>query len=185
MSRATMRCRRPLLASVPALLVLVGLALLAAQPASAAARASREPLGPLRVPSSVHDVTDSEPWELPGDDAGGNCRPLIGILTQPLDESSVSSAGPRSYLAASYVKFVEAGGARAVPVRYDAPPDEIMRIFAAVNGLLLPGGHADVVSQQSKYRIAGQRLLNLAIEVRQYCRDLPLARCQACFNWSA
>jgi gamma-glutamyl hydrolase len=40
----------------------------------------------------------------------------------------------KSYIAASYVKFVESGGARAVPILYDAPPDEVKRIFRAVNG---------------------------------------------------
>lgn len=45
-----------------------------------------------------------------------NNRPIVGILTQP------TSGGLRkygsSYIAASYVKFIESGGGRAVPVLY-------------------------------------------------------------------
>lgn len=41
--------------------------------------------------------------------------PVIGILTQ----DSLSHNPGRSYLAASYVKFIESAGGRVVPVHYD------------------------------------------------------------------
>ena len=34
----------------------------------------------------------------------------------------------------------QAAGARAVPILCDSPPQEVERIFKAVNGLLIPGG---------------------------------------------
>lgn len=46
----------------------------------------------------------------------------------------------QSYIAASYIKFLESAGARAVPILYDAPPEEVERIFRSVNGFLIPGG---------------------------------------------
>ena len=64
-----------------------------------------------------------------------NSRPLIGILSQPGDgdgglimrmkgwnQSSVS------YIPASYVKFVEMGGARAIPLLYNEPEHVLRRV---------------------------------------------------------
>jgi hypothetical protein len=50
-----------------------------------------------------------------------NTRPLIGILSQPGDPAE----GKDSYIAASYIKFVEAGGARVVPFLHDMPAAEV------------------------------------------------------------
>ena len=36
------------------------------------------------------------------------------------------------------------GGARAVPIPYDAPPEEVRRLFAAINGVIIPGGGQDL-----------------------------------------
>merc|ERR1719347_1115273 len=51
-----------------------------------------------------------------------NERPVIGVLSQEIDASILNDIPPElqktstSYIAASYVKWIEAGGARAVPV---------------------------------------------------------------------
>ena len=53
-----------------------------------------------------------------------NNRVIIGVLSQPSDPS-----GPgESYIAASYVKFLEASGARVVPFVHDLPKHEIKRL---------------------------------------------------------
>ena len=53
-----------------------------------------------------------------------NNRVIIGVLSQPSDP-----AGPgESYIAASYVKFLEASGARVVPFVHDLPKHEIKRL---------------------------------------------------------
>lgn len=44
-----------------------------------------------------------------------NLRPLIGIVSQGGEPAPDAS----SYIAASYIKFVEAAGARAVPILHD------------------------------------------------------------------
>ncbi|GAB5363048.1 hypothetical protein AAMO2058_000850100 [Amorphochlora amoebiformis] len=63
-----------------------------------------------------------------------NERPIIGIMTEPgLFPAS-------SILVASYVKFVESAGARAVPIFWDAPREEIRTVVQSVNGVLWPGG---------------------------------------------
>eukprot|EP00092_Neocalanus_flemingeri_P093908 GFUD01119379.1.p1 GENE.GFUD01119379.1~~GFUD01119379.1.p1 ORF type:complete len:156 (+),score=41.16 GFUD01119379.1:98-565(+) len=52
-----------------------------------------------------------------------NDRPIIGVLTQQLDSEPLSSHHPPGYnytsLAASYVQWVQASGARVVPVSAD------------------------------------------------------------------
>jgi len=47
-----------------------------------------------------------------------NERPVIGILTQEVYWSSLKNITPfnNSYIAASYVKAIEASGGRAIPV---------------------------------------------------------------------
>ena len=45
-----------------------------------------------------------------------NLRPIIGIVTEPTD-GALSKFGD-SFISAGYVKFVEMGGARVVPIPY-------------------------------------------------------------------
>lgn len=47
-------------------------------------------------------------------------------------------------MAASYVKYLESAGARAVVVPYDAPPSLVDALFGALNGILFPGGDANL-----------------------------------------
>ncbi len=76
-----------------------------------------------------------------------NNRVLIGLLTQNSDPS------PRgqSYIAASYVKFLEAAGARVVPFLHDLPKHEIKRrccaalLFLAINSGLVP--HCNIITR--------------------------------------
>lgn len=41
---------------------------------------------------------------------------------------------------ADYVKWIEAAGARVVPLYYDAPETEIDAVLQQVNGVIFPGG---------------------------------------------
>lgn len=49
-----------------------------------------------------------------------NLRPIIGILDQPTDEP-LNNYG-KTYLVASYIKWVESAGGRVVPVPYNSDP---------------------------------------------------------------
>ena len=51
-----------------------------------------------------------------------NDKPIIGILTLP-SESSKYSPTKYSYIAASYVKFIELGGGRVIPINYKSKPE--------------------------------------------------------------
>ena len=75
-----------------------------------------------------------------------NERPIVGILAQDIDTSSLASLKNtkyKSYIAASYVKFLESGGARVAPVFIDQPEEYYEMIFNSINGLLIPGGAVD------------------------------------------
>lgn len=70
--------------------------------------------------------------------------PVIGILTQPSNGEYI--------IAASYVKWLEAGGARSIPIPYDAPPSLVEELFGQINGLFLPGG-ASMVPDSVTYML--------------------------------
>ena len=75
-----------------------------------------------------------------------NKRPIVGVLAQDIGSDGVASSrnfNYTSYIAASYIKWVESGGARAVPVLINQPDEYYQMIFNSVNGLLIPGGAVD------------------------------------------
>ena len=45
-----------------------------------------------------------------------------------------------SFFPASYVKFLESGGARVVPIPYDLPPSPLRALLSQINGALFTGG---------------------------------------------
>ncbi|KXZ51986.1 hypothetical protein GPECTOR_10g1008 [Gonium pectorale] len=93
----------------------------------------------------------------PANDA--NLRPIIGILSQPGDPAPDG----QSYIAASYVKWLESAGARVVPIFYDMMPEQVERRFSVINGLLLPGGGATLKPGHKFYDTA-RHLVDLAIK---------------------
>lgn len=62
--------------------------------------------------------------------------PVVGVLTQPTPPINGTA---NLYIAASYVKYAEAGGARVVPVFSDRSREELTSLFSKLNGLLVPG----------------------------------------------
>jgi gamma-glutamyl hydrolase len=102
-----------------------------------------------------------------------NTRPIIGILTQPTSHESMSTATAQSYIAASYVKFVEASGARAVPVFHNGSEAYLRDTFNSINGLLLPGGGANI-STGSVLNSAGRVLYDLALAATDAGDPFPI-----------
>jgi len=91
-----------------------------------------------------------------------NNRPIIGVISQELIPNS-------SYIAASYVKWLEAAGARVVPiiVNTETEPTEddleyYHTLFQGISGLLIPGGIVDIYD--SGYARASKIFFDLAIE---------------------
>lgn len=65
--------------------------------------------------------------------------PVIGILSQPRFHPLTNST-MYHYIASSYVKWVESGGARSVPIPFDAPDEMVDDLFGQINAVLFPGG---------------------------------------------
>lgn len=66
-----------------------------------------------------------------------NYLPVIGILSHPGDGASgrLNNATNASYIAASYVKFVESAGARVIPLIYNEPIEVIFKVLKNGYGL--------------------------------------------------
>ncbi|GLJ13197.1 hypothetical protein SUGI_0207310 [Cryptomeria japonica] len=89
-------------------------------------------------------------------------RPVIGIVSHPGDGASgrLSNATNVSYIAASYVKFVESGGARVIPLIFNEPEDILEQKFKLINGLLFTGGWC----KTGLYYQIVEKLFKLALE---------------------
>lgn len=60
-----------------------------------------------------------------------NYRSVIGIISHPGDGASgrLSNATDASYIAASYVKFIESAGARVIPLIYNEPEEILFQVI--------------------------------------------------------
>ncbi|CAL1596379.1 unnamed protein product [Knipowitschia caucasica] len=98
-------------------------------------------------------------------------RPVIGILSQEVSRYD-PTPDAESYIAASYVKFVESAGARVVPVMINQTEEEYKALFYSLNGILLPGGGVSIYS--SGYARASKIFYDLAIEANQKGDFFPI-----------
>lgn len=93
------------------------------------------------VPSRAHSaillpsqIDHDAPPRCPVPDQKLNYRPVIGILSHPGDGASgrLSNATNASYIAASYVKFVESAGARVIPLIYNEPLEILYQVYLSI-----------------------------------------------------
>lgn len=82
--------------------------------------------------------------------------PIIGLFAQPSSSKNSACGGSCQYIAASYVKNLEAAGARVVPIDYYSTHEELDHLFASLNGFFFPGGGAAFPS--SAQYIFGKKL---------------------------
>ncbi|XP_063994829.1 chitobiosyldiphosphodolichol beta-mannosyltransferase-like [Diachasmimorpha longicaudata] len=105
-----------------------------------------------------------------------NERPIIGILTQELSYRMAKIYGDEkfdSYLAASYVKYVESAGARAVPIWIGQPTSYYEAMLNSINGILLPGGSSNF-GIPGGYSEAGQIIYRIATEMNDHDDYFPI-----------
>ncbi|KAL2496528.1 Gamma-glutamyl hydrolase 2 [Forsythia ovata] len=97
---------------------------------------------PLLLPSEIDAFPRIQ--RCPAANPQLNYRPVIGILSHPGDGASgrLNNASNASYIAASYVKFVESAGARVIPLIYNEPREILYEKLNLVNGMLFTGGWA-------------------------------------------
>ncbi|GAA6107997.1 zgc:171566 [Tachysurus ichikawai] len=100
-----------------------------------------------------------------------NYRPVIGVLSQENLESDHHAKGS-SYIAASYVKYLESAGARVVPIRINETEEDYSKLFYSINGLLLPGGDADL--QKSQFSRVAKIFYELAIKANDDSDYFPI-----------
>lgn len=97
-------------------------------------------------------------------------RPIIGILAQNTD-GYVQTFGP-TYIVASYIKYIESAGGRVVPIRNNLTEDQLEDLFKSINGVLFPGGGADIYD--SPYSRTGNIIFNLAKKANDAGDVFPL-----------
>ncbi|CAG0889680.1 unnamed protein product [Cyprideis torosa] len=133
--------------------------------------------GPLlRPPTNAGPLLRPPTNALTSNAAEENLRPVIGILAQEIPgslEDMEEAINKTSYIAASYVKYLEAAGARVVPV-LDGMPDEYYQwMVQNTNGILFPGGSANITSV-SAYGRAGRVIYDLATLSHQNGNPFPI-----------
>ncbi|XP_062541132.1 gamma-glutamyl hydrolase-like isoform X1 [Armigeres subalbatus] len=104
-----------------------------------------------------------------------NEEPVIGILAQEMSYSLAAKYEEdyESYIAASYVKFVEGAGARVVPIWINKSREYYENILPNLNGVLLPGG-ATWFNQSNGYADAGRHIYDVAVELNVQGGYFPL-----------
>lgn len=100
-----------------------------------------------------------------------NDRPVIGILTQMISDEVMKPYGS-TYIPSSYVKYIESGGSRVMPIRLTHTKAEYENIFKQINGLLLIGGAVDL--EMSVYARVAKIFYNLALQANDAGDFFPI-----------
>lgn len=100
-----------------------------------------------------------------------NDRPIIGILAQDTFGYMKRTFGP-TYIVASYVKYIESAGGRVVPIRNNLTEKQLEELFHSINGVLLPGGGANIYD--SPYERTAKILFNLAVKANDAGDVFPM-----------
>lgn len=97
-----------------------------------------------------------------------NDTPIIGVLSQEtyIVSSIFKNIKYDSYIAASYVKFLESAGARVVPIWIGQSEEYYRRVVQNTNGLLFPGG-GTYFNETGGYGTAATYLYNIALEYNE------------------
>ncbi|XP_067305641.1 gamma-glutamyl hydrolase [Pseudorasbora parva] len=132
-------------------------------------RKRMEPTAEVKSPRTALFRKDSVFSDHFGAPIKTNDRPIIGVLAQELFEPLPER---NSYIAASYVKFLESAGARVVPLRINRSDEEYTRLFKSINGVLFPGGGASIES--SGYSKAASVFYRLALEANSNGDYFPI-----------
>lgn len=92
-------------------------------------------------------------------------QPIIGVLTQPLPDvwNNDYELTYKSFFEASHADFLQAGGARVVPVDYLQSAKLLRRELANLNGVYIPG--------DTKESYEDEQYLNAVREIVQFASD--------------
>ncbi|XP_072323778.1 gamma-glutamyl hydrolase isoform X1 [Scyliorhinus torazame] len=99
-----------------------------------------------------------------------NQRPIVGILAQKTSYRFENFG--HSFIAASYVKYLESAGARVVPISIDLTEAQYKKLFYSINGLLIPGGGANLMT--SEYSKNAALFYKLALQANDHGTYFPI-----------
>ncbi|CAH0714188.1 unnamed protein product, partial [Brenthis ino] len=105
-----------------------------------------------------------------------NDRPIIGVLSQEQSyylHTKYKEENYTSYIAASYVKSIEASGARIVPILIGKDRSYYEELMGKINGVLFPGG-ATYFNQSDGYADAGQHIYEIAQKLNDAGHYFPI-----------
>ncbi|KAM7357640.1 gamma-glutamyl hydrolase isoform 2-T4 [Cochliomyia hominivorax] len=105
-----------------------------------------------------------------------NPTPILGVLTQEVSHlilRKYPNNNYTSYIAASYVKYIEGAGGRVVPIWIGKEREYYRDILSKINGVLLPGG-ATYFNQSHGYADAGRHIYELAQELNDNGTYFPV-----------
>ncbi|XP_026316816.1 gamma-glutamyl hydrolase A-like isoform X2 [Hyposmocoma kahamanoa] len=105
-----------------------------------------------------------------------NNRPIIGVLSQEQSlflREKYPEENYTSYIATSYVKDVEASGARVVPILIGKDRDYYEELMKKINGVLFPGG-ATYFNNSDGYADAGQHIYEIAQQMNDRGDYFPI-----------
>ncbi|ALC43937.1 l-3-72Dp, partial [Drosophila busckii] len=110
-----------------------------------------------------------------GSEANGTVAPIIGVLAQEIYEDSLIARhfNSTSYIAASYVKFVEGAGGRVVPIWIGQERSYYENLLRQINGVLLPGG-GTWFNNSKGYGEAGEHIIHIAKEINTNASYFPV-----------
>ncbi|XP_055327833.1 gamma-glutamyl hydrolase-like isoform X2 [Paramacrobiotus metropolitanus] len=108
---------------------------------------------------------------------------MVGMINQLLDINAkklrsiygtytTSTRTTPSFIAASYVKWIESAGARVVPVLLSQPPEYYTALMSKINGVLFPGGGVSLTD--SGYAQTGKLLYAMAKEMNDKGNYFPI-----------
>lgn len=125
-------------------------------------------LGGARLGAGAAPSDAPDPWaSVPHRPAQAlNNRPIIGILTIPVSgqrNSSCYGLNATSTFSKIYAEFFASGGARVVPIRFDLPHSEILKLATSINGVYFPPGMTEIREVHSEFMLAAKLLWDFGI----------------------
>ncbi|XP_064623925.1 gamma-glutamyl hydrolase-like isoform X3 [Lineus longissimus] len=96
--------------------------------------------------------------------------PVVGVLLQESSQATIKHGD--TYFQDNYVKYLESGGAKVVPVRVNEPESYYVDLMSKINGVLFPGGGVDILT--SGYAKAAQVIYQLAKKYNDAGSYFPL-----------
>ena len=78
-----------------------------------------------------------------------------------------------------YNKFLEEGGAEAIPIRFDMPPEELYPLLDSINGVVMTGGALKLIQKDTglrhRYYITAKRIYDYSKQKKDlYNEEFPI-----------